>query len=87
MIEIDQIQFTLRVYRSFCYIANGTPVRMNLPIVSCESIRSLNNMANECTQHIDSRAGSYYLVKQTYSVFVDTPTGRRKWHLSEYTLF
>lgn len=24
------------------------------------------------------------LVKQTYSVFVETPRGRRKWHLSEF---
>lgn len=23
------------------------------------------------------------LIKQTYSVFVETPRGRRKWHLSE----
>ncbi|KAI0049962.1 hypothetical protein FA95DRAFT_1581455 [Auriscalpium vulgare] len=34
--------------------------------------------------------GSYYgrprerLVKQTYSVFIDTPRGRRKWHLIAY---
>ncbi|THH06546.1 hypothetical protein EW145_g4011 [Phellinidium pouzarii] len=33
----------------------------------------------------DSELGaSYRLVKQTYSVFVDTPNGRRKWHITAY---
>ncbi|KAI5119804.1 hypothetical protein M0805_006937 [Coniferiporia weirii] len=33
----------------------------------------------------DSELGaSYRLVKQTYSVFVDTSHGRRKWHLTAY---
>ncbi|KAH8118932.1 Gti1/Pac2 family-domain-containing protein, partial [Phellopilus nigrolimitatus] len=33
----------------------------------------------------DSELGaSYRLVKQTYSVFVETPSGRRKWHLTAY---
>lgn len=36
--------------------------------------------------------GSFYarkerLVKQTYSVYIDTLRGRRKWHLSEYRSF
>lgn len=41
--------------------------------------RLLSKISNS-TPHDPSRS---VLTKQTYTVYVETPSGRRKWHLSE----
>ncbi|KAI0666010.1 Gti1/Pac2 family-domain-containing protein [Trametes maxima] len=38
----------------------------------------------EADEELSALINGSRLIKQTYSVFVDTPTGRRKWHLVAY---
>lgn len=86
-ITFDALMYSSSCARTFCSIKKNCPrLEMLHFMLLCQSDFPLvhHHFGDAYRTHMFGRLSFRYhnrLIKQTYSVYVETPDGRRKWHL------
>ena len=81
--EADEELSSLMCVCSLTPVAYACTRWLNFESIFCSHCRDRIDSPIHCVR--GCRFGSR-LIKQTYSVYVDTPTGRRKWHLGGFPM-